>query len=314
MKKIAITGASGFVGSNLAHYLMAKGYQVAGYGRRANPFEKAKIEYLQWDITREPHQNEIGFEAVIHCAGSVTDWGKYQDLYAVNVEGTKRVLAAFPNAKLFIHISTASVYDPKKPKHFVKESEPYPARYLNAYAATKMLAEKIVQESTHPNRVIVRPHIIYGNGDTTVLPRLMKARRFGKFLVIGNGKNNLSLTYIENFCRAIELMLDKHFGFEIFNISDAKTDTVNNILAEFRKNFGITEEVLYLNKKIAVGAGTALEKIYQLLNLAKPPLITPYIVAQMAQEYTLDISKAQTRLGYEPLFTYPEGFSKIKLH
>jgi 2-alkyl-3-oxoalkanoate reductase len=308
MKRIAITGASGFVGGRLARYLDERGYKVIGYGRRESPF--SDIEYEQWDITK-PIATKAEVEVVIHCAGSVTDWGAYQELYRVNVEGTRNVLAAFSKTNLFIHISTASVYDPAKPKLFVKEDTPYPTRYLNAYAETKMRAEIAVRESILPNRVILRPHIIYGKGDTTVLPRLLKARRLGRFLVIGNGENNLSLTYIQNLCYAVELMLDKSFGFEIFNIADAKTDTVTNILGEFKQTLGIAEETLHLNRKLALGLGTGLEKLYKLLHLPAPPLITPYIVAQMAQEYTLDITKAQNLLGYQPPFTYREGFAEI---
>ena len=66
-------------------------------------------------------------------------------------------------------------------KILVKEDAPYPTRYLNEYASTKQQAEWVVRNNPQPNRVIVRPHIIYGPGDTTILPRLLKARKLDHF-------------------------------------------------------------------------------------------------------------------------------------
>jgi 2-alkyl-3-oxoalkanoate reductase len=349
MTTIAVTGASGFVGGRISRYFAARGYKVLAYGRRSNPFHHrgyayltetpgvfkspfdailagnnlvsgntsasnevtSNIEYTRWDITAKDYICDEEIAAVVHCAGSVSDWGAFRDMYRVNVEGTCNVLKAFPKAKLFVQISSASVYDPAKAKYFVKETEPYPAKYMNAYAQTKMLAELAVKESEHPNKVILRPHIIYGAGDTTVLPRLLRARRFGKFLIIGNGENNLSLTFVENLCYAIELLIGKSFGFEIFNIADAKTDSVNNILQSFKNALGIKEETLHINRQVALAIGKNLERIYKTLQITKPPLITPYIVAQMAQEYTLDIAKAKNYFGYDPPYIYEDGFKEV---
>jgi nucleoside-diphosphate-sugar epimerase len=311
MKTIAITGATGFVGGRLARHFLAKGDRVIGFGRRESNLPP-EVDYRRWDISSGIYPLDVAVDVVIHCAASVTDWGKYPDLYRENVTGTVNVLDTFQDARQFIHLSTASVYDPFKPKQNIAEDATYPVKYLNAYASTKMLAEVAVRESHNCNRVILRPHIIYGPGDTTLLPRLLRARRFGRFFVAGKGQNHLSLTYIENLCQLVELVMAHEFDFEIFNVSDVRTETLNIILECFLDSLGFPEKPLHLPVTLAEAAATLSETLYRVLPLKATPLLTRYAVPQMVSEYTLDISKAQRMLGYNPCYDFEDGFRVIK--
>lgn len=317
---IAITGSTGFVGGRLVTYLAERGYHVLAFGRKERPKSlPATASYFRWDITQGSFglpENVGKIDAVIHCAGSVSEWGTHRDMYRTNVAGTQNVLHTFRQSRQFIHISTASVYDPAQPKSMLREDAPYAPRYLNEYSLTKQLAEVAVRESSHPNRVILRPHIIYGPGDTTLLPRLQRARRLGRFIAIGDGQNRLSLTYIDNLCLAVELVIHKltvnPVGLEIFNITDSQTDRLDNILSAFIQAMGYREKLWHLDKKLANMLATGLQTSYRALHLPFAPLLTPYVVAQMASEYTLDISKARQMLGYTPPIDYQTGFARLR--
>ena len=311
MKTLAITGATGFVGRSLADYFVARGYRVLAFGRRAQG-PRSDVAYRAWDITRGPIRITAPVDAVIHCAAAVTEWGTFKALYPPNVIGTRHVLATFRDAGQFIQISSASVYDPLGAKHFIREETPYPARYLNAYGQTKMLAERVVRAAPNLHRTILRPHIIYGPGDTTLLPRLLEARRHGRLLVLGQGRNTLSLTYILNLAAAIELLVQRPGAGDIFNIADQRVATVDEILGAFLRLMGYRERLLHINRHVAAGAATCLEQIYRLGRSRTPPLITPYIVAQMTLDFTLDISRAQRLLGYHPAYDYLDGFRAIR--
>jgi nucleoside-diphosphate-sugar epimerase len=311
MTTLAITGATGFVGRSLVEYFVARGYRVLAYGRRPQGVHPGAA-YRAWDIARGPLRVEEPVDAVIHCAAAVTEWGTFAALYPTNVTGTRHVLATFRDAGQFIHISSASVYDPLGDKHFIREEAPYPARYLNAYSRTKMLAERVVQAAPHRNRTILRPHIIYGPGDTTLLPRLLQARRHGRFLVLGDGRNALSLTYIWNLATALELLVQRPQAGQIFNISDARVATVDEILRAFLQTMGYRERPLHIPRPLATSTATLLERLYRLGRSRTPPLITPYIVAQMSLEFTLDITKAHQLLGYCPAYDYLDGFRAIR--
>ena len=313
MTTFGITGATGFIGRYLVGYCVSQGHSVYAFGRRARPSFPDQVRYVQWDITGKPPDRAVeDIDVVVHCAGSVSDWGPFEDMYDVNVVGTQNVLAAFRDAKQYIHISTASVYDPFSPKIMAREDEAPVDRYLNAYGTTKALGEAAVLASSNRNRVIIRPHAVYGPGDTTLLPRLLRAKRFGRFLVPGDGKNLISITHIGNLCDAVELIAGRELDGEIFNVTDSEPDTVDNIMLAFVETLGLDVPLLHLPTTVVSGLAAALERSYSLLRIATPPFLTSYAVHQLTTEYTLDIAKARDVLGYAPTRNYRQGFQEVK--
>src|SRR5688572_17661827 len=109
-RRVAVTGASGFVGSKAVEHLRALGYEVVGFGRRdvARVPAAAQEGYRQWDIESGPLADPPEVDAVVHSAGCIDDWGRYPRFYRGNVVGTENVLATFPNAR-FVFVSSASV-------------------------------------------------------------------------------------------------------------------------------------------------------------------------------------------------------------
>jgi nucleoside-diphosphate-sugar epimerase len=267
----------------------------------------------EWDITNHSKNKFHDIDVVIHSAAKVDDWAKYKDAYDVNVVGTKNVIDAFPNAKLFIYISSASVYGSKNSELVITEKSPAGKNLLNDYSRTKYEAERIVMNSSSPSRVILRPHIIYGLGDKNILPRLLKARRFGYFLILGNGKNHISLTHVDNLVGAIVRLVnsDNHFDGEIFNIADDKTDSVESTIDALKKSLNITEKNFHIPRILAVSVGYLFEYVSKIVGLKHSPLITPYIVEQMTSDHIIDCSKARKTFGYSPEVEYPEGFKRL---
>jgi len=311
-RTIAITGASGFVGGYLARHFQARGYRVLAFGRRPRADLPEGIEYRSWDITRPyPFGREVSISAVVHCAGSVSEWGSYREMFRTNVLGTENALAAFPGSELFVHISSASVYGTEGRTISVREDAPYPTRYLNHYSTTKMLGEVVVRVSNHPNRVILRPHIIYGPGDTTLLPRMMKARRMGHLIVFGDGNNLLSLTHVANLTRAVESLIGGQWGLEIFNICDSRTDTLDCIATTLIETMRWRSRLFHVNASMARTAGRILERLFTALRLKTSPVLTPYVVEHISRSFTMDTSKARALLGYTPELEYPEGFVEV---
>jgi nucleoside-diphosphate-sugar epimerase len=310
-KRIVITGATGFVGSYFAQHFAEHGYEVYAFGRRKEfRLHNLVKKYISWDISKSVYINDINPDIVIHCAGSVSHWGKYSYMYSINVLGTENVIKSFPKAR-FIHISTASVYDPFQLKVSVSESITKPQRYLNSYQETKWLAEQKVIELA-PRYVIVRPHAIYGPNDTTILPRLLRARKtqINRFLMIGGGSNDISLTYVGNLALGVKHAMNSSHENQIYNITDTKPTTMKQALDEFKKVRGYREKYLAIPQWLAWYLGLLLEIIYKLFPLPGEPLLTRYVVAQLAHNYTLSITKAQRELGYKPSDNYMNKFKE----
>ncbi|MET9344139.1 NAD-dependent epimerase/dehydratase family protein [Nonomuraea sp. NPDC003804] len=287
--RVAVTGASGFVGGAVCRAAAARGWEVLAYGRRPHA-DLGTVPYTSWDLVHgRPPDERV--DAVIHCAGSVTDWGPPREIWQANVTGTRNAMAAFPGAR-FVHVSTASVYDPFRPTVMAKEDEAPVRRYANAYGAAKATAENTVMGAA----VILRPHAIYGRGDTTLLPRLLRSVRAGRLLAVGSGATRLSLTSVDNLAQACLLAVAAPIG--VYNVTDSHPVTLETALREVLRERRIAAEPLY------VGAGpamrmAALSEIVAGLT-GRPPRLTRYAVGHLAVERTLDISRARELLGYTP--------------
>jgi 2-alkyl-3-oxoalkanoate reductase len=290
--RVAVTGASGFIGSHVAHALVENGDEVVGFGRR--PRELCRllddaVEYRQWDFVLQPLPDMARFDAVVHSGAAVEDWGNAGEIHRANVAGTSNVISAFRGAR-FIFISTASVYPPFVDNAFIAETAPLPGRYLNAYSASKREAEQVVREASG-DWLILRPHAVYGPGDTTLLPRIMAAYRAGVIPVPGDGRNHISLTHVSTLSSIVIRCLDPTVPGGIYNVCDAGTPTVDEAIYALFGAEGKSVRIVHIPRLIALGLGAALELIWGLFKLPHRPPITRYAVAQLAYEYTLDRTK-----------------------
>jgi nucleoside-diphosphate-sugar epimerase len=306
VRVVAVTGATGFIGGHVVARLAARGDRVIAFGRRSAPevADFSAVTYVRWTLP-DALTDPPDVDAVVHCAGTVTDWAPEAAFGQVNVEGTKTVLRTFAGARRFVHLSTASVYDPRKPKHHVKEDAPFAVHYLNEYARSKMLAEVAVRDE-RPDAVILRPHAVYGRGENKLLPRLLESRWFGTQVALGDGHNHLSVTHVDNLVDAIESAIDGHAS-GAFNVADLVEPTVDDLLRAVLAAAELPARIAYVPARVAWPLSAALESIARVLGLSHPPRITRYVVAQFTQEYTLDLGAAVERLGYRPVRSYLDG-------
>jgi nucleoside-diphosphate-sugar epimerase len=299
--RIAVTGASGFIGGSIATALADREHDVTGFGRTRAGWSHPLATYSIWDLTSGPHERGE-FDTVVHCAALADDWARPDLAERVNVQGTRAVIGSFPGAR-FVHLSTSSVYDAFTPSRHARETEPLPQRFLSAYSATKAAAEL---EFAGTDAVILRPHAVYGPGDRTLLPRVIAAVR-GRTLRLPEGaKVDHTLTHVDNVVDAVIHSLAPSAPGGVYNIGDATDVPLNAVITEFLHRRGMPDvRISSVPYAVAFAAAGALESVARATR-RRPP-ITRYAVSQLGLERTLDLTAARTRLGYDPTPTTLAG-------
>jgi len=288
--RIAVTGASGFIGGAVATALADAGHEVTGFGRSSRGWSHPHARYRVWDITAGPLLGDRDFHAVVHCAALADDWVPLADAMRVNRTGTRHVVASFRGARI-VHLSTSSVYDAFTPTVSAREDAAPVTRFLSSYSESKTFAELEVMGA---DAVILRPHAVYGPGDTTLLPRVLDAVRLGR-LVLPEGARVLhSLTHIDHLVEAVRLSLRGPAG--VYNIADAEPVVLADVLEEFLRRRGVDARLVRLPYAAAFRAAGLAEASARLRR--RRPRVTRYAVSQLGLERTLDITAARERLGF----------------
>ncbi len=169
-----VTGATGFLGGHMARRLAELGWRVTGLGRNeaeGRRLAEAGIVFVSGDL-RDKDLIRMACEGqqyVFHCGALSSPWGPYRDFYESNVEGTRYVVEGCVQhgVERLIHISTPSLYFNYRHRLNISEADPLP-RPVNAYAATKLLAEQVVEEGGRRGWVPLfcgqEPFLVQGTG------------------------------------------------------------------------------------------------------------------------------------------------------
>lgn len=301
--RIAVTGASGFIGGAVVAHLVAAGHDVVGFGRRERPRSLPDAAtYARWDLTAGPAPSSGsgvvgGFDAVVHAAGLADDGAAPAQLRAVNVAGTRAALTLTPRGR-FVHISSSSVYDLAVASVRVREEAGPAARPFGAYAASKAAAERLLARavgSEGRDVVVLRPHAVHGPGDTTLLPRLLAAARLPVLPLPDGGRVPHQLTHVANLAHAVELALTGPVG--TYNVTDPAPVLIGDAIRTVAAAHGVTARLV----SVPFGVLDVVARLGEAgARWGRPARLTRYAVAQLGRERTYDLTAARDRLGYDP--------------
>jgi nucleoside-diphosphate-sugar epimerase len=318
--KLFITGASGFVGGAASKYFSLHGHEVIGMSRSENSDAKIKMtgaSPVRCSLGNVPAELLKGCDVVIHAAAYVEDWGTREDFYKANVDGTDQLLQAAKEAdvKTFIHIGTEAAlwYG----QDIINADEEYPlvSKSPFLYSETKSQAEKLVRMSNHDGRfktVVVRPRMIWGPGDQTILPKAVDMYKQKKFQWVDHGKYETSTTHINNLVEGIRLAIEKGKGGEAYFITDDETSTFKSFFTQLFASQGIEVKAGNVPKIVIRGVASVLNFWYKLLQIKSAPMITKHTAALMSSHCTLKSDKAKRELGYKPVISVAEGMKGLK--
>lgn len=316
--RILITGATGFVGGQLAKALMDRGdvvtLLVRSPEKASKLFPSARLVPGELGLLG-PLAAEYanGMDAVIHCAAHVAPHGKWEDFERVNINGTKELVSAAlaQGVTSFVNFSSPSVYVDYRDRLGIRESDPLPPRQVSMYGKSKVIADEIIAEFCKRglNVCSLRPRGVIGAGDRNILPRMIRAARSGYMPVVRGGEPLLDLTVIDNLTDATLTALDRcrQLRGEVINISNGEPASVRSIARTLFEAEGRAVTFVSVPWPVARLVGRSLEMYYDLVHPGVEPPLSVYSAGLTAFSQTLDISKARRLLDYKPRLTLNEG-------
>ncbi len=320
---LLITGAAGFLGGRAAKYFgQHKAFKVLATSRRNHrkeELEAANCQFVAGNLEDPQFCNLItqDMDMVVHCAALSAPFGSYQNFYDANVLATQQLVDAclHNGVKKFIYISTPSIYFNHQDRFDVKETDPLPAKMVNAYAQTKLIAEQyVLQKNTQGLQTLaLRPRAIIGAEDTVIFPRVLEAYHQGRLKIIGDGKNKVDMTSVSNLLVAIHCAIqakENAYG-EAYNITDGNSvpfwETVNYALS----SLGYAPVTQKIPKYVAMNAAALMEWKAKLIPSEKEPALTRYGIGILCHHFTLNIEKAKNLLGYQPVCNTLDGMNEF---
>jgi nucleoside-diphosphate-sugar epimerase len=315
LRRVLVTGASGFLGGHVVRTLAARGIDVRAQGRDASRLRfTGNVEGARCDLS------DVGAlvdaardcDAIVHSAALSSPWGSRADFVAANVTGTANVIAAARTAgvRRLVHISSPAVIFDGRDQHLLDDATPIPVQLRSDYARTKLQAERLVREaSAHLETVTLRPKAIYGDGDRSLVPRLIGAARRRGLPQIGNGANAVDVTHVDDVVQAIEraLITDQGVG-ETFLITGGEHVPLWDMIRTLLDGLGLPAP----RRRIPLGAALIAAAVMEAVSTItkREPVLTRYSVLILALTQTYDITRARTVLGYAPRVTAAEGVAR----
>jgi dihydroflavonol-4-reductase len=314
-KVAAVTGATGFLGSNLVKGLLAEGYEVRAHARDA---EKARhldrrVKVFIGDICDANVLTEMsaGCDWVFHTVSNFrTAAGPPESYRRVNVEGTRTALeaAAAAGVKRFIHCSTIGVHGDVRE---TPATENAPFNPGDLYQETKLEAESMVREAVGRwpmEIVVVRPCSMYGPGDLRMLKmfRMLTKRTFFK---AGPCRENFHAVYIDDVVNGfLRAATAPDISGEVFFIGGASFLPLDEYINVAARAVGAPKPFLRVPYGLLHSAAWLCERIFVPLGL-EPPLHVRR-VRFFKNNRAFSIEKARRVLGYDPQVSLEDGMRR----
>jgi nucleoside-diphosphate-sugar epimerase len=318
-----VTGGGGFIGLALVQELCRQGRAVRVLGRHRYPAaEAAGAVCIQGDIREASVVREAatGCDTVFHVAAKAGIWGPLTEYHSINVLGTRNVLAACKELGIqtLVYTSTPSVVFDGHDLEGVDESVPYSAKPLCHYAATKIQAEKEVLQACgeHLRTAAIRPHLVWGPGDTNLIPRLMARGREQSLRIVGDGRNRVDIAYIDNVVRA-HLLAAENLATSgtatghVFFIGQQEPVELWPWINELFARMDVSPVTAQISLGKAKAVGWLLEKVYAALKIEREPKMTGFLAEQLAMSHWFSKKKAETLLGYREEVSTEQGMERL---
>jgi len=320
--RVLVTGASGMLGRLTAEALAARGDDVTVLQRRPSGLHRREVLA---DVSGASAVVDAarGHDAVVHLAAKVDVTGRWRDYERANVQGTRNVVEACQTVgvRRLVHVSSPSVAHAGSALVGAGAEPADPRRARGHYARSKAMAEQVALAADGgPLAVLaVRPHLVWGPGDTQLIARIVERARAGRLPVVGSGAALVDSTYVCNAVDALVAALDRCESArgEAYVVSNGEPRPVGELIGDICRASGVAAPTRHVPFPVAALAGVAVDAVWA-ARLALPglpppgnPPLTRFLAEQLATAHWFDQRCTRSALGWTPRVSLAEGLTEL---
>jgi nucleoside-diphosphate-sugar epimerase len=314
--KILVTGSTSLLGRMVVEQLIERGEDVSVFQRR--PSDLDVEEHLGDVADAEAVLSAVTHvDAVIHVAGLASVSGGWERFNATNVVGTRNVIEAAlaGNVTRFVQISSPSVAYAGKSLVGASAEPADPDRARGNYAKSKAMAEEIALAADSPGMsvVAIRPHLIWGPGDTQLIGRIVDRARSGRLAIVGTGTALIDTIYIDNAADAVIAGFDRapELGGRAFVVTNGQPRPIGELINRIVVAAGLQPPRIKVPYQIARAGGSVAERIWERRSIEGDPPMTSFLAEQLGTAHWFDQRETREALGWEPSVSISEGFARL---
>lgn len=304
-RSVGVTGAAGFVGRALTARFRADGWEVVGFDRAAGATVDAADIRVAGDW--QDHLRECS--VVVHTAALVSQIASWDDAWAANVVGTRRVVESVAPGARLVHFSSAAVYSQHKPDAV---DESYPVRPTGrTYGDTKIASEQVVLEAVVAealDAVVVRPSDVYGPGSRPWTELPVEALRAGRLVLPAHGRGVVDPVYVDDLVDAVVAAATApEPERRVYNVAGGAPVPAYEFFGEYARRLG-----LHPPRTTSTPRARLLAELVGRAARARgrPSELGAGAVAMLAKTGSLSPDRARHELGWSPHTALDEGMRR----
>ncbi len=336
--KVLVTGASSLIGAGVARALAARGDRVVCFQRTSADDLTRSVRPGPVPARTEPDDRSIdqhlgdvrdldaltaaaaGCDAVIHLAAKVGVVGPWEDYRSINVDGTANVLEAARTvgSRRVVHVSSPSVAHGGEALVGAGAEAPVTGRKRAHYAEIEgARGDPRPRSATDEMGVVaIRPHLVWGPGDTQLVGRIVDRARSGRLALVGGGRALVDTTYVDNAVGALLAAVDAvapeaPCSGRAYVIANGEPRPIRDLVAGICAAAGV--EFAPRDVPLAVGTrvGAVVERLWPLLRRDDEPPLTRFLAEQLGTAHWFDPQPAARDLGWAPTVSIDEGLGRL---
>jgi nucleoside-diphosphate-sugar epimerase len=309
--KIVVIGGSGFIGSQLVKNLINSGHQVQIFDKNNSSMFSELVtigDVRDFDKLKNVLKGvDVVFNLAAEHRDDVTPTSLYYD---VNVQGAKNIIQAADSncIKKIIFTSTVAVYGLKQSK----PKETSPTEPFNHYGKSKLKAEQVftswVAKEEGRALTILRPVVVFGEGNRGNVYNLIKQIQSNKFVMVGLGENRKSMAYVGNVAQFLAQAIDFGAGKHLFNIATNPDMTVRELVELIRAELGISGRMPRLPYVLGLTGGLIFDLLSKITGKKFP--ISSIRIRKFCADTTV-LTEALEGIGFKQPYTLQEGLKRM---